>query len=80
MAFASGTWGSGGALVFAGAWYLICRIAAGAAWPTWFHAGLGVGVVAASVLSVRWGEWAVSTFATHYNTRKDGDPGAFVLD
>ena len=44
------------------------------------RAGLVIGALAASLLSIRWGAWAVAAFATHPNTRKDGDPGAFVLD
>ncbi|MEE8170675.1 MAG: phosphatidylglycerophosphatase A [Phycisphaerae bacterium] len=78
---ASGTWGSAGALVVAAIWFGGCQallpitLAA-----TVFHVGLGVGLIVASVLCVRWGRWAIATFADHPNTRKPGDPGAVVLD
>lgn len=79
--FASGTWGSAGALLAAGAWFAITHtlLPPGAFWWMW-NWGLFTGLIAACILSVAWGPWAVQTFASHHNTRKDGDPGAFVLD
>lgn len=79
--FASGTWGSAGAMVVAAAWYLATRAAFDAPRDHWWlHGGLLVGTLAACVLSILWGPWAVEFFANHHNTRKPGDPGAFVLD
>jgi len=79
--FASGTFGSAGALLVAGSWWWTCR-----AWAppesraAFWNGGLIVGIVAACVCAVAWGRWAVAAFADHPNTRKPGDPGAFVLD
>lgn len=82
MPFASGTWGSAGALVPAAAWYFVCRASHSdaAKGALVFHGGIAVGLLVWCVLCVRWGPWAVETFANHHNTRKPGDPGAFVLD
>lgn len=79
--FASGTFGSAGAMGVAVPWCLISgAIGGGASAVTTWNIGLGLGVAAACVLSVAWGEWAVAAFENHPNTRKPGDPGAFVLD
>ncbi|MCK6484180.1 MAG: phosphatidylglycerophosphatase A [Phycisphaerae bacterium] len=81
MPIASGTWGSAGAVIPAVAWYAACRWGIGGeSWTLWFHLGLLAAMLAASAAAVAWGPWAVNEFASHRNTRKPGDPGAFVLD
>jgi phosphatidylglycerophosphatase A len=81
MRIASGTWGSAGALIPAALWWLVCYHAIGGASAfRLFHGVLVVGTILACVFSILWGPWAIAYFADHHNTRKDGDPGAFVLD
>lgn len=78
---ASGTVGSAGALATAAAWWAaVYWLAAGRAAPWLFHVGLALGAIVTVALGVAWGPWAVEAFQQHRNTRKPGDPGAFVLD
>jgi phosphatidylglycerophosphatase A len=71
LPLAPGSWGSlAAALIYAAAWGIVST--AGLAWPTIDLICLA-GVAAASLLAVRWGEWAVVRFAGR-------DPKPFVLD
>lgn len=72
---ASGTWGSFGALLVAAGVHALLPDAAG--WP-WRQGALAVLLLAACVLSVVWGEWAIAYYGSC--GRKPGDPGHFVLD
>ena len=69
--YVSGTWGSLVALVvFATIWIALGHTEA----PRWGLEAITVaGILAASVVSVAWGEWAVEYF-------RDNDPKQFVLD
>lgn len=81
MRFAPGTWGTAGALLVAAVYYVICRaIMPDHVFNYMWNLGLIVGLLAACFFSVLWGNWAIAEFANHYNTKKPGDPGAFVLD
>lgn len=67
---ASGTWGSAASCVPALIVWLLLALGG----PRWiFEAFLVFGILKASVLSVRWGRWAIEKFG-----RKD--PKQFVLD
>lgn len=75
MPFASGTWGSLGAILVAGGLYAAMR-RAGVSED--YDVLLGVLILVACVLSILWGRWAIDYFASR--SRKPGDPGQFVLD
>jgi phosphatidylglycerophosphatase A len=68
--FASGTWGSLGAMVpFVALWYIATPYLPRGV----FDLLIGVGILKACVFSVVWGDWAIARFG-----RKDPKP--FVLD
>jgi len=71
MPFATGSWGSLGAVgVYIAAWYAMV-FDGGVSWWA-FQAVVLAGVVVSSILSIVWGKWACETYGP--------DPKEFVLD
>lgn len=72
---APGTWASAGALAVAASLHTGLRHAG---LDRWFDPLLALGIIAASVLSIVWGAWAIEYYGPR--GRRPGDPNHFVLD